>query len=137
MGSVLGVLAGSSSDGSAAAAGITTLVFFLIYIAVIVLAIAGMWKAFEKAGQKGWAAIVPILNYYVIIKLVGREVWWLVLLLIPCVNIVVAIILFMDLAKKFGKSEGYGIGLALLPFIFWPMLGFGKDQYQGDRTPVF
>jgi hypothetical protein len=136
MGSLLAVLSGGSSSSGGAAAGVS-LVFFLIYIAVIVLTIAGMWKTFEKAGQKGWAAIVPILNYYVIIKLVGREVWWIILLFIPCVNIVVAIILFMDLAKKFGKSEGYGIGLALLPFIFFPMLGFGKDEYQGDRTPVF
>ena len=64
----MGVLADSGG-------AIGSLFFLLIYVAVIVLWIAGMWKTFEKAGQKGWLAIIPILNTYVLIKLAGREGW--------------------------------------------------------------
>ena len=112
------------------------LFFFVIYAAVIVLVIAGMWKMFVKAGQQGWLSIIPILNTYVIIKLAGREGWWILLFLIPCVNIVVAIIVYMDLAKKYGKSAAYGLGLVFLPFIFFPMLGFGSATYQGDTARI-
>ena len=124
-------LLGSSSGGVAGG-----LLFFLIYFAVIILMIAGMWKMFEKAGQQGWLAIIPILNIYILIKIAGREGWWIILFLIPCVNIVVALLVYLDVAKQFGKSAGYGIGLWLLGFIFFPLLGFGDDQYQGDTTRI-
>lgn len=116
--------------------GAGVLFLFLIYAAVIVLYIAGLWKVFEKAGQKGWFAIIPILNIYILIKLAGREGWWIILFLIPCVNIVVQFIVFIDVAQKFGKSVAYGVGLVLLPIIFFPMLGFGDAEYSGDKTPL-
>jgi uncharacterized membrane protein YhaH (DUF805 family) len=124
-----GVLASSSGAGAGAA-----VFLFLIYAAVIVLWIAGLWKVLDKAGHPGWWAIIPILNIYGIIKTAGREGWWLILFLIPCINIVVAIIVYLDVAKSFAKSAGYGIGLWLLPFIFFPMLGFGDAQYQGPAA---
>ena len=49
----------------------------------------------------------------------------------PIVNFVVAIMVSMDVAKNFGKGAGFGIGLALLGFIFYPILGFGDARYQG------
>jgi hypothetical protein len=112
------------------------LVLFLSWLALLVLYIAGLWKTFEKAGQKGWLAIIPILNFYVLIKLAGREGWWIILYLIPCVNIVVAGIVSIDVAAKFEKSVVYGIGLWLLPVIFYPILGFGGARYTGDTTAV-
>lgn len=72
-----------------------------------------------------------------LIRIAGREAWWIILFFIPCVSFVVMIIVCMDVAPKFGKSQGYGIGLALLGPIFFPMLGFGDAQYQGDTTPIF
>jgi hypothetical protein len=122
----------AESNGGGAAA----LFFFLIYAVIIVLYIAGLWKVFEKAGQKGWFAIIPILNIYVLIKIAGREGWWIILFLIPCVNIVVAAIVYIDVAAKFGKSAAYGVGMWLLGFIFIPLLGFGDAEYSGDTTPV-
>lgn len=116
--------------------GAAVLFLFLIYAAVIVLAIAGLWKTFEKAGQKGWFAIIPILNTYILIKIAGREGWWLILFFIPCVSIVVGFIVLIDVAAKFGKSVAYGVGLVLLPFVFFPMLGFGDAEYTGDKTPI-
>lgn len=125
----------SSSVSTGAAVGILV-VWVVIALAVALIQVIGMWKAFDKAGQKGWMAIVPILNIYVLIKIAGKEAWWLILFLIPCVSIVASIIVYIEFAKRFGKSGAYGIGLAFLGIIFWPMLGFGDAQYQGDRTPI-
>src|SRR5437660_912103 len=95
------------------------------------LIIVAMWKVFTKAGQPGWASIIPIYNLYIWCKIVGRPWWWILLMLIPFVNFIVAIILCIDMAKSFGKGAGFGIGLALLGIIFWPILGFSSAQYQG------
>ena len=106
-------------------------IFWICYAVVLLLMIAAMWKVFSKAGQPGWAVIIPIYNIYVLCKVAGRPGWWLLLMLIPLVNIVIAIILNIDIAKNFGKGVGFGIGLIFLPFIFYPILGFGSAQYQG------
>jgi ABC-type sulfate transport system permease subunit len=111
-------------------------VFWICYCAVIVLLIAAMWKVFSKAGQPGWAAIIPIFNVYIMCKVAGRPGWWLLLMLIPLVNIIVAIVLSIDIAKRFGKGVGFAIGMILLPFIFWPILGFGSAQYQGGPPSI-
>jgi hypothetical protein len=105
-------------------------VYLLFEIALAVLIIAGMWKVFEKAGQPGWAAIIPIYNAIVMLQIAGKPIWWIILLLIPCVNIIILIVVTIDLAKKFDQSALFGIGLALLGFIFWPILGFGSAQYR-------
>ncbi len=107
------------------------LVVSVVYLAIAVLVIAGFWKTFSKAGEPGWAAIIPIFNTYIMLKIAGRPWWWLILLIIPIVSFVVWIVASVDIAKSFGKGTGFGIGLALLPFIFFPVLGFGDAQYQG------
>jgi len=101
---------------------------------VALLLIVAMWKVFTKAGQPGWASIIPIYNLYIWCKIVGRPWWWILLMLIPFVNFIVCIILCIDLAKSFGKGVGFGIGLALLGIIFFPILGFGSAQYQGPAA---
>ena len=101
----------------------------LAYLGVIVLVIVSIWKIFEKAGKPGWAAIVPIYNMIVLLEIVNKLVWWIVLMVIPFVNIVIAIIVYVELAKAFGKSAGFGIGMIFLSFIFLPLLAFGDDQY--------
>src|SRR6267142_2679855 len=93
-----------------------------------------IWKVFTKAGRPGWAAIIPIYNMYVWCKIVGRPGWWVILMLIPLVNIIVGIIVCIDMAKSFGKGVGFGIGIALLGIIFLPILGFGSAQYQGPSA---
>ena len=102
---------------------------FIIYLAVIVLEIAGWWLLFAKAGRPGWGAIIPVYNVYLMCKISGRPGWWLILFLIPFVNIVIAIIVAIDIAKAFGKDALYGVGLAILGFIFAPILGFGDATY--------
>lgn len=107
------------------------LVILVIWLAILVLIIAGFWKVFEKAGQPGWAAIVPIYNVYVLCKIAGRPGWWLILFFVPIVSFVIAIIVSVDVAKAFGKGVGFALGLIFLGFIFYPVLGFGSAQYQG------
>ena len=111
--------------------GIGGILVTIIQLAVLVLVIAGVWKTFVKAGQPGWAAIIPIYNIYVLTQIAGKPWWWLLLCFIPIVNIVILILLCIDVAKNFGKGAGFGIGLAFLGFIFYPILGFGDAQYRG------
>jgi hypothetical protein len=115
-------------SGAAAGVGI---VMVIIYLLFAVLMIASLWKIFAKAGKPGWAAIVPIYNLIVLLEIVGKPVWWILLFLIPFANFIVAILIYIELAKKFGKEIGFAIGMILLPFVFFPMLGFGKAEYKG------
>jgi len=114
---------------ASSAAGVGILV--VVYIAVIVFEIAALWMVFVKASEAGWKAIIPIWNTLIILKIVGRPWWWILLFLIPIVNIVVFIIVYLDLAKSFAKSTGFAVGLILLGFIFLPILGFGPASYVG------
>lgn len=122
------------NTGANIAAGIGGVVILFIWLAVIVLVIAGMWKTFAKAGQPGWAAIIPILNVYIMLKVAGRPGWWLLLYLIPIVNLVVTIIVYNDISKSFG----HGLGMTLLLFFLSPIafcvIGFGSSQYQGPAA---
>ena len=106
-------------------------VFIVICIAIGVLQIAGTWKAFIKAGQPGWAAIIPIYNIYIMTKVGGKPGIWTLLCLIPFINIIFAIWLTNMISKSFGKDEGFTLGLIFLSFIFWPILGFGPAKYLG------
>ena len=102
----------------------------IVGLLIVIVVLAGMWKAFAKAGQPGWACIIPFYNAYVLCKIAGRPGWWFLLMFIPMVNLVIIIIVSIDVAKRFGQGAGFGIGLALLGFIFWPILGFGSAQYR-------
>ena len=107
----------------------------IVYLVIIVLMVVSMWKVFTKAGQPGWAAIVPFYNVYILLKMVGRPAWWLLLFLVPLVNIVISVIVYLDLAKAFGRSSVFGVfGLLLFPYIGFPMLAFGKDVYTAPAT---
>lgn len=103
----------------------------VLLLAFVVLMIASMWKVFVKAGQPGWAAIIPIYNIYVMTKIAGKPGYWTLLCLIPFVSIIFSIWLHNMISKSFGKEEGFTVGLVLLGFIFWPILGFGAAKYLG------
>lgn len=105
--------------------------FWVAYGAVMLFYIISMWKVFTKAGQPGWAAIIPIYNIYIMTKIGGKPGWWVLLFLVPFVNIVFAIWLLNMISKSFGKDEGFTAGLLFLGFIFWPILAFGPAKYLG------
>ena len=108
----------------------------LVWIAISILVLAAFWKIFTKAGKPGWAAIIPIYNLIVYLRIVNRPLWWVILLFIPLVNVVIWIVLTNDLAKAFGKGVGWTIGMLFLGFIFYPILGFGADPYLGRQAPA-
>lgn len=110
-------------------------VFLIVWLAVVVFLVASMWKVLTKAGQPGWACIVPIYNIIVLLRVARRPGWWFFLYLIPFVNIAVLFIISVDIAKNFGKTAGFGIGLALLSFIFYPILAWGSATYL-TATPA-
>ncbi len=111
--------------------------FMVVTFAIALLMIASMWKIFVKAGKPGWAAIIPIYNLIVMLEIINKPIWWVLLFLIPCVNFIAAILVAMEMAKVFGKGAGFGLGLAFLPFIFYPILGFSDAKYQGIPAPAY
>lgn len=115
------------SAGSGGAIGVF---MGLVWLAVAVVVIIGAWKVFVKAGKPGWGVLVPIYNVILLLDIAGRPAWWVVLFFVPIVNFIVAILVSIDVAKKFGKGTGFGLGLLFLGAIFYPILGFGSAQYQ-------
>ncbi len=107
---------------------------WFIYIVLIVAIIAGWWMIFAKAGEAGWKALIPIYNIIVLLKIVGRDWWWMLLMLIPLVGLIVWIIVAIDLAKSFGRGTGFAIGLIIFPWIWSLILGFGSDTYNGPAA---
>lgn len=105
-------------------------VSFVIQLVILVAIIAGYWKVFVKAGQPGWGILIPFYNLYLMVTVAGRPGWWLILMLIPIVNIVVGIVVTIDIARNFGKGVGFALGMIFLGFIFYPILGFGDAQYR-------
>jgi hypothetical protein len=103
----------------------------LIWLGVVVVMIAALWKIFEKAGKPGWASLVPFYNIFVMLEISGKPGWWLVLFLIPLVQLIMLVIVTIAFAEKFGKSGGFAAGMIILPFIFYPLLAFGDDRFQG------
>lgn len=123
------------SDAGRAAGAAFGGIMMLVWLAIVVVIIAGMWKVFEKAGQPGWAVLIPFYNAYILLKIAGRPAWWLLLLLIPLVNVVIGVIVAIDVAKSFGQSGVFGfLLLFLLGFIGYPLLGFGDARYIGPSA---
>lgn len=102
----------------------------ILYLAIVILVLVGLWKIFTKAGKPGWATLIPIYNLYVLLQIVNKPWWWLILYIVPVVNFVFLIWTFNRLSKSFGQGVGYTIGLLLLSFIFIPLLGLGSYKYS-------
>ena len=112
------------NDATSAAVAAGLIVYYVVFLAVMIVSLVGLWKVFVKAGKPGWGAIVPFYNTYCLFLLI----------LVPCVGQVMMIIMWIKLAQAFGKGAGFGIGILFLPFIFLPMLGFGDAQFIGSAN---
>jgi len=102
--------------------------------ALTVLSIVGLWKVFEKAGKPGWAAIIPFYNLIIILEIIGKPPIWILWILIPCTFPIFYVWSLNLLAKSFGKSVGFTVGLIFLPFIFFPLLGLTDARYLGPSA---
>jgi magnesium-transporting ATPase (P-type) len=126
---------GMDAAAMAAMAGFG-MVMFAIWFGVMILMIVAMWKLFTKAGQPGWASIIPIYNLYVLLQVAGKPGWWVLLFFIPFVNIVIAFIMWHEISKAFGKEIGFTLGLFFLGVIFLPILAFGSATYKKPEEIV-
>lgn len=123
--------ADNSSDVAGAFAGLAAfgVAFWIICMAIVVVQIVAMWKLFKKAGRPGWASIIPVYNYIVLIQVAEAPMWYLALVFL--VAPVGLLMTYIKVAEKFGKSAGFGVLIWFFPFVGLPILAFGKSQYLG------
>ena len=129
---VAGIIIGLLFVASLVAIGVNRLRMpYTVALVIVGLVFAGGWQMFEKAGKPGWAFIVPFYNFYCLCEIAGKPGWWVLFILIPPVFFILGIIVWLEVAKNFGKGTGFALGLIFLGFIFIPILGFGDVVYQG------
>ena len=126
-----------SYDSIANVAGSFILVGVVIWIigmAAAVFTMICMWKIFTKAGKKGWASLIPVYNIIVMLEIAELPMWYLALFLVPFANIYAMFKIYIEIAHKFGKSTGFGVGMVFLNIVFIPMLAFDKAEYKGNSS---
>lgn len=116
-----------------AMAGPIGLVVSILSLLAILMLFVSFWKIYVKAGEHGWAWLIPIYNIIVLLRIANKPLWWIVLLFIPFVGFIVGILIFVSFAQQFGKSALFGLGLVFLPYIFYPILAFGSAEYIGGE----
>ena len=107
------------------------IIYSVIIVGLIVLELVATWKVYTKAGKPGWGAIIPIYNVVLLCEIAGKPGWWVLLFFIPLLNFVMNIVVSIGVAENFGKGTGFGLGLAFLGPIFYPILAFGSADYIG------
>jgi len=105
--------------------------YMVVMFAIVIFMAFVQWKVFEKAGQPGWACLVPIYNIIIMIRIAKQPEWWILLFFVPGVNFVIAILVSINIARNYGQSDAFAAGLILLPIVFYPILAFGDAQYEG------
>lgn len=124
-----------NNEGIAAIFAGLGVAFALIYFAMIVLVVVARWMVNAKAGQPGWACLIPIYGQYVELRVAGMSPLWLLTLLACGVGYFIPwVICQVKTAQRFGKDTGFAVGLIFLHAIFLPILGFGSAQYQGEQV---
>lgn len=123
----------SSTMSSGAIAALV--IIYLILLAASIFCIVSLWKIFTKAGKPGWAAIIPVYNLVVLLEITELPMWYIALFFVPIGNLVVAILIGIELAQRFGKSNGFGVGLVFLAPVFYGILAFGKDSKYIPKSP--
>jgi hypothetical protein len=108
--------------------------YLAVWAAVTVPAVVAGWLGvFTKAGQPRWAALVPGYNIYVLVVRVARlSPLWFALILVPPVNLIAAILVNVEVARRFGRTEAFGVGMSVFGFVLYPLIGFGRADYHGS-----
>ena len=135
----------AQASGNEAAATIAGLIAFfaafaLVFIAIAVVTLIGMWKVFTKAGHPGWAVLIPIYNLILLLRIAGLAWYWVftpLIVLIPFLGAIAYLVWVVwvhhRISTRFGQGVGFTIGLTLLGPIFWLILGFGSSKYVGEQ----
>jgi hypothetical protein len=137
---IASLLAQAAGNDAAVATGVAAAVmaffaaFALVILAVAVIHVVAMWKVYAKAGQPGWACLIPIYNLYVELRIAGMSPLWLLTLLACGVGYIIPWILCqVKMAQRFGKSTGFALGLIFFNLIFVLILAFGSAQYVAEK----
>lgn len=109
----------------------------IIALVIVIFYLATIWRIFEKAGESGFLAIIPIVNMFFLVKIAGKPWWWFLLLFIPIVNFIIIFLVWHGISEKFGHGIGMTLGLLFLGFIFLPILGWGGSEYAGGRKAKY
>jgi hypothetical protein len=109
---------------------IGSLFFLGVALLLGLIITVSMWIVLTKAGLPGWGVLIPIFNIYCLLKVAGMSGWWLIVLCIPLVSLIPGVMMAFNTATHFGRGAAFGLGLLFLPFIFYPILAFGDDQWS-------
>ncbi|MFK7770774.1 MAG: DUF5684 domain-containing protein [Saprospiraceae bacterium] len=110
---------------------------FNLLLGTIVISLASQWRIFRKAGYKGWYALIPIYNLIIMCDIIDRDRSWVFLFFVPLFNLIALATITNGMARVFGRSDSFSVGLFFLPFIFFPILAFGKSEYfYGEHEVV-
>lgn len=112
-------------------------VWFMIMLVILAFTILISWKIFEKFGEPGWKSLIPIYNIYIMFKYTFGSGLWIIALMVPILNFIVAIMFAAKMAKVFGKSGLFAVGLFFLPFIFQAIIAFDDSRYMPLDTDIF
>lgn len=105
-----------------------------IFLAGVIFVTIPTCFIFKKAGRAWWEALIPVYNIYVTTIIIGVQWWYMFGFFIPYLNWVVAIYFMYRLSKRFGFDVLFTLGLVFLPFIFYPVLGYGSAVYIAPDT---
>ena len=111
----------------------SAILLIFIVIGILIFYHYCLWKIFERSGHPGWAATVPIYNLIVMCRIAKKPGWWAALMCIPYLGLIWTIWTLNRMAKGFGKSGGFTIGLIFLGFIFLPIWAFDDSEYDSSR----
>ena len=137
---ILAQVSENNQNAIAAAAAAFVAAFFLVFVVVGIVTLIGMWKTFDKAGQPGWAVLIPIYNIIVLLRIAGLPWYWVFapfVAIIPILGWIAYLVwivwVYHRISTRFGQGVGFTIGLTLLGPIFWLILGFGSSKYVAEQ----
>ena len=107
----------------------------ILYVILLIILLMGIWKMFEKGGIPGILGLSPVVNLFYLPILAGKPMWWGLLYFIPLVNVVIAILILIGIAERFGRGTGTALGLVFLTPIFFCILGYGSAEYSASPEP--
>lgn len=107
----------------------------IIFLILILISFAGLYKLFEKAGLPAWKALIPVYNFCVVSKIIDKPWWWGLIMIVPGVNLIMYGVYGFNIARAFGKRSSGDLWFAsLLPYIFFVKIGFDKNvKYVGVK----
>ncbi len=105
----------------------------IIFLILVLISFAGLYKIFEKAGLPAWKALIPVYNFWELGKLINRPKWWGLIMIVPGVNLIMYGVYGFQLARAFKKRQNSDLAMAaLMPYLYFAYLGFSKDtKYFG------